>query len=104
MNRRITRVQKATEVHRFIQIATISTRKWNVRSQRATLNQAAPFHVVEEECLWIVAGFEFHRATGIEAIGVKAQLRHLILRAVCVKSGREIVARVESIVSPKPPR
>src|SRR5262249_17990021 len=69
----------------------------------ATLNQIAPFHVVEEECLRLRSAFEFHRATRVKAVGVEAQLWHLVLCAVRVESWREVVPSIECIISSEPP-
>src|SRR6185312_273817 len=66
--------------------------------QQAALNQAAPFHVVKEERLRVVAVVEFHWTADVEAVGIEAELGNFL------RSRVEVVASIESIVAVEFPK
>src|SRR5258708_25010197 len=73
-------------------ISSVCVRKRNLLIQSLSLNQAAPFHIVEEESLMFF-GPEIHRSASVEAVGMEAQLGHFLRRMV------EAFARMEGVVA-----
>src|SRR6185312_3826656 len=65
----------------------------NLLVQQTTLNQLAPFHVVEEERLRVVAVVEFHRTADVEPIGIEAELSNFL------RSRIEVVASIKSVIA-----
>ena len=75
------------------QISAVGAGRRNDLMGGTAVYQAAPFHVVEEERLRIVAVFELYRAAHVEAVGVEAQLFHGL------RCGVEVVAGIERVVA-----
>ena len=65
--------------------------------QRLSLNQPAPFHVVEEECLVLLRP-EINRAADVESEGVEAQFGDFL------RSRVEVVAGIERVIAQELPR
>src|SRR5581483_1533951 len=84
-------------------ITSIGPGEWNADIEVVSLNQAAPFHVVEEERLRIPATVQRDRTADIESPKIETQLRDLIMGAVGVVLRIEVIACVKGIVAPKPP-
>ena len=75
--------------------AAVLARQRNGLVGQPSLNQAAPFHIVEEES-WMTLENR-NLAAGIKAVNIESQFGDFVRRRV------EIVARIESVVAVETP-